>query len=198
MSKYRSYFTTREQLLKQRGANKNSLVALKRKFVKTPFAEKTLRQSIDHLRKQIESIEKEIDKLISKDTDFRQMKSLITTIPSVGNLLYYNLLVSTNGFTNNINHKNLSSYFGIAPHEHTSGSSIIKKTKSQRRGPGRFRKLIYLASLSLRTHNAATKKYFIRKISEGKSPRLVLNNIANKLVKIICAVIRDRKPYILN
>ncbi|MBO1223820.1 MAG: IS110 family transposase [Candidatus Scalindua sediminis] len=188
--------TTREQLLKQRSANKNSLKAVKRKYVRTPLAEKTFQQSIDHLSKQVETIEKEIEKLIKKDTDFHQMKTLITSIPAVGNLLYYNLLVTTKGFTENINSKNLASYFGIAPHEHSSGSSIFKKAKSQRRGPKRPRKFIYLASLSLRTHNKCIKMYFMRKVAEGKSGRLVLNNIANKLIKIICAIARDRKPYI--
>lgn len=31
---------------------------------------------------------------------------------------------------------------------------------------------------------------------EGKSGKLVLNNIANKVLKLICGVIRSGKPYI--
>ena len=148
------------------------------------------------MNKQVEAIEKEVDKLIKKDTYFHQMRTLITSIPAVGDLLFYNVLITTNGFTENINSKKMASYFGIAPHEHTSGSSVKKKARSQRRGPKRPRKLIYLASLSLRTHNESIKKYFMRKTADGKPKRLVLNNIANKLVKIICAIIKDKKPYI--
>ena len=42
------------------------------------------------------------------------------------------------------------------------------------------------------------KKYFFRKVGEGKSKRLVLNNIANKLIKILVALIISKKPYIKN
>ena len=41
-------------------------------------------------------------------------------------------------------------------------------------------------------------KYFFRKVGEGKSKRLVLNNIANKLIKILIALIISKKPYIKN
>ena len=42
------------------------------------------------------------------------------------------------------------------------------------------------------------KKYFFRKVAEGKSKRLVLNNIANKLIKLLIALIISKKPYIKN
>ena len=50
--------------------------------------------------------------------------------------------------------------------------------------------------MSLRTHQVSFKQYFIRKTQEGKAKKLVLNNIENRLLKIICAVIRTRTPYI--
>lgn len=52
--------------------------------------------------------------------------------------------------------------------------------------------------MSVRTHHAQFREYFLRKIAEGKSKQLVLNNIANKLLKIMCAVLRTQTPYIPN
>ena len=40
------------------------------------------------------------------------------------------------------------------------------------------------------------RAYFLRKVEGGKAKTLVLNNIANRLLRIICAVLRDKKPYI--
>jgi transposase len=42
------------------------------------------------------------------------------------------------------------------------------------------------------------KAYFARKRAEGKPGKVVVNNIANKLLKILCAMIRSGKPYLEN
>ena len=57
------------------------------------------------------------------------------------------------------------------------------------------RKLLYLAAMNLKQHSAAHGRYFARKVAEGKSARLVLNNLSNKLIRIICAVLREGHPY---
>ena len=50
--------------------------------------------------------------------------------------------------------------------------------------------------MSLRTHQKHFKQYYFRKKEQGKSGRLILNNIENRLLKIMCAVIRTNTPYI--
>ena len=37
--------------------------------------------------------------------------------------------------------------------------------------------------------------YYRRKVSEGESGRLALNNVSNKLVRVMAAVLRDGVPY---
>ena len=61
-----------------------------------------------------------------------------------------------------------------------------------------MRRLLYLASMSVRTHQPDFRRYFERKVAQGKPRKLVLNNIANKLLKIMCAVLRNQTPYIPN
>lgn len=74
------------------------------------------------------------------------------------------------------------------------------KTKRRRRsdgaGPARMRKLIYLAAMRLRRNHPKFRTYFERKKVEGKDGRLILNNIANNLLKLICGVLKSGKPYI--
>ena len=61
-----------------------------------------------------------------------------------------------------------------------------------------MRKLLHLGALSVRTHKPVFRHYFERKVAEGKPKKLVLNNIANDLVRIICAILRSQTPYIPN
>ena len=63
-------------------------------------------------------------------------------------------------------------------------------------GPKASRKLLRLAAQSVATHDASFRRYYLRKLEEGKAKALVLNNIANKLLKVACAIVRDNTRYI--
>jgi transposase len=187
--------TTREHLTVQLTANQNALKTLSYKHYQTPLANQIYEKTIIKLKEHIKEIDSEIKKLIDKDDSFKHKVSLAKSVPGVGLLLAANLLVLTNGFTKNLNHKKVAAYSGICPYEQQSGTSLNRKPRSKQCGPGKLRKLLYLASLSVRTHNTNFKKYFLRKVAEGKNKRVVINNISNKLLKIIFAVVSSGIRY---
>lgn len=189
---------TREQFVGQKTADLNALKALHHKVVQTHMANNMLKKNIKHLTKQIEDIEKEIQKFIDQDPDFKQTVSLLKTIPGVALLLSANLLVVTNGFSQEINYKQLAAYIGICPYEHTSGKTVRKRSRSVRYGPARLRKLLHLAARSVKTHKKPFQFYYLKKCAQGKASYVILNNISNKLLKIICAIIKSQKPYLEN
>ena len=71
-----------------------------------------------------------------------------------------------------------------------------KRAHIRHYGPNASRKLLRLAAQSVATHNVTFRRYYKRKLLEGKAKALVLNNIANKLLKIACAIVRDNTRYI--
>jgi transposase len=191
--------STREQFVRQKTAHLNALKAIRRKVVRTPLAEALHEQNIQRIKKDIKLIEEELRRLIDQDPGFGQMITLLMSTTGVGLLLAVNIMLIMLIFPETIhNYKQMAAYLGICPYEHRSGSSIYKPDASRFFGPERVRKLLYLAAMSLREHDTQFKQYFLRKTAEGKSRRLVLNNIANKLVKIMCAVVRTQTPYIKN
>ena len=190
--------TTREHLTVQMTANVNALKTLKHKYYQTPLANQIYEQTINKLKEHIKQIDKEIKNLIDKDNSFKNKISLARSVPGVGVLLAANLLVLTRGFTEQLNYKHIAAYSGICPYEQTSDTSLHKPSRSKKCGPDKLRKLLYLAALSVRTHNKNFRKYFLRKVAEGKNRRLVLNNIENKLLKIIFAVVKSGVVYTEN
>jgi len=52
-----------------------------------------------------------------------------------------------------------------------------------------------MASLNMSNFNKEFKVYKERKISEGKHFFLVMNNIANRLLRIVFAVVKSGQPY---
>jgi transposase len=198
MEQVRVLLTAREQFTAQRVANVNAQKALHHKVITSLKAEEAYGQAIAQLNENIEEIDRELKRLIKEDDSFHRLIRTLTSVPGVGMLLATNLAVLTNGFARTGNHKQLASYVGICPLEHTSGTSVYRKPRSRQYGPPRMRKLLYLAAMSVSTHNAEFRHYYLRKLAEGKPKRLVLNNIANKLLKIVCAVVRSEMVYIPN
>ncbi len=198
LEQLRVLLAAREQFVQQRTGAKNTLTALRRKLVQTPIVNEAYEETIEQLTETINTLEREMKRLIDRDQNFRNQLLLLTGIPGIGFLLASNLLVMTRGFTSSVHAKRLASYLGIAPLQHSSGKSVFRHSQSRHFGPATPRKLLYLAACSVVTHNPEFRKYFLRKTAEGKSPRLVLNNVANKLLKLVCALIRSQQSYIPN
>jgi len=187
---------TREQLTKSSTAYQNTLKTLRRQSVRTPLAENMHKDLIEELKTLIKKIDKEIKSLLEKHPFFNQKYRNLLSIPGVGLQLASYMLIVLYKKNKNPTSRSLASYVGICPYQYQSGTSVYKKPRSKKNGSGSIRKLLYLAAMSLRTHKKIFKEYFIRKTQSGKPKKLVLNNIQNKLLRIICGVLNSGKPYI--
>ncbi len=191
----KSLLSTREQLVKQRTASKNILKALDRKITPSKVAMRSLYTILKNLDNEILNLENEIESLIRSQPPLQQTISNLKSAPGTAMLLAAHLLTITNGFTEAMTARQLASYLKICPYRHESGSSVYKSPRSKKYGPSTMRKLLHLAARSVVTHDRNFRKYYLRKLEEGKPKKVVLNNVANKMLKILCAIIRDQTPY---
>ena len=196
LEKIRQLLSVREQFTKQKTALDNSIQAYSKQRVQVTLIKKAQKETLNQLKKQIARIDKELANLIKQDPEIFQRANNLDSIPGCGMLLAAHLLVITENFTKIQNFKRLAAFIGIVPYKHQSGSSVSKRAKIRHFGPGPSRKLLRLAAQSVATHNATFRRYYLRKLDQGKAKPLVLNNIANKLLKVACAIIRNNTRYI--
>lgn len=188
--------TTREQLVGQRTALSSTRTTLKRKYIQTPAANDVVDTLIDQLAAKIKQLEAEIKRLIRAHPTLAQTVAIVMTAPGVGLLLAAHLLVITDGFTEQIRYHKMARHLGIAPLPFQSGSSVNYPPRSRGKGPKTMRKLLHLAARSMVTHKAEFKHYYARKLAQGKPKKLVLNNVANRLLRIVCSMLKNNQPYI--
>lgn len=191
----RVLLATREQLVRQRTAALNARTSLRRKVVQTPGANAALDAVADHLKVQIDALRAEIERLIGAHPTLAHGVSLLLGVPGVGVLLASQMVVLTSGFEDMPGYRKLAHRLGIAPHPHQSGTSVRRKDRSRRYGPRVMRKLLHLAARSVRTHDARSRRYFEEKVAAGKEKRLVLNNLANRVLRVMCAVLKSSETY---
>ena len=192
----RTLLTMREQLTRERNAKQNARRMLARKVVQTPLANRIAGDAVVYLKVRIAEIDREVQRLTSSHPTIGPAVALVTSVPGVGLLLASHLCVATGGFSRPLRPKQASAWLGICPLEHESGSSVRRRPRSRGYGPSAIRKLLYLASIRLVSiEGSPYHAYFHRKKAEGKSGRLVLNNVGNKLLRVAAAVLRDGRPY---
>jgi transposase len=151
--------------------------------------------TLNAIDKEIKQIEKDLDNKINKDSNLKRLFKLATSVPGIGKITAMYMLYCTNEFTLYLNPKKLACYCGIAPFEHTSGTSIRGKTRVSHFANKKLKKLLHLVALSTLKKNKDLSAYYIRKIGEGKGKMLVINAIRNKIIHRLCAVMRRGTPY---
>lgn len=186
----------RELLVKEKTAHVNATKALQQKMAAAVFSP-THQAAIGFFASQIKLIEKQMNVALKTDAQIRQHFTNLRTIPGCGRIYGYHFCLVTEGFRQ-VNYRNLAGYLGICPHEYESGTSVYKKPTSDRKGPERMRKQLYLSAMAAIRKNSPYRAYYERKKAEGKPHRLILNNLANKILRVSCAVILSMTPYHAN
>lgn len=156
------------------------------------------RSAINGINRSIETVEEAMMKTLLEDDDLLTLFNLATSVKGVGKILACYLLVYTNGFSRLTNTRKLACYCGIAPFEHSSGSSIKRKTRTSCFANKDLKALLHMAAMASIVHNPDIKAYYERKVAEGKSKMSVINAARNKLLSFVLAVIKRGEPYQLN
>lgn len=86
--------------------------------------------TLSSIEKEIDQIEKDLDDTIKNDPQLKELYNLATSVPGVGKYTALFMICYTNEFSIYNNPKQLACYCGVAPFEHSSGSSVRGDRKS--------------------------------------------------------------------
>jgi transposase len=133
------------------------------------------RPVINQLNKSLQQIKMEILTVINSNDAIKRQYLLVTSVKGVGIVLGVQLMVYTHGFSRIQNGRQLACYAGVAPFEHTSESSIKGRTHTSNFANMALKSTLHLAAISSIQHNPDLKKYYDRKVTEGKNKMCVIN-----------------------
>ena len=151
---------------------------------------------IVQLSKQIKRVEDQLDDVIKRDDQLKKMYDLITSIKGIGPQTALFIIAFTNGFTLFKTWRKFASYTGIAPFPNQSGISVRHRTKVSNLANKRTKSLLDLCAKNAIQYNMEMKKYYQKRVSEGKSKMSTINIIRNKLLARIFAVVQRGTPYV--
>ena len=158
--------------------------------------ERSSKKSIGSMVKEIAFIDQEIKKVIQQNEDLSKKYKLATSVKSIGPVAGIALLVYTNGFTKFNSSKQIASYAGIAPFEHSSGTSIRGRTRVHPMGNKTLKTILHMCAISSLRNNPEMKAYYKRKVGDGKNKMLVINAIRNKLLARVFSCVKRQEMYV--
>lgn len=153
----------------------------------------SLNRTKKHLEKEVKLIEQSVLELVKKE--HQHQITLLKSIPGLGIKTILFLIVITDGFTKFENASQLCSYAGITPTERSSGSSVKGKSRISKVGNKTLRNLLFMCSFTACQHNKACKDQYERIVNKGKSKKLALLAVSNKLLRQAFAIANSGIPY---
>ena len=186
--------TVIRQLTKQITAMSNLRGSLACLPVPDKGAIHTVDETIKFLEKKRDRLQSELTDLV--EVEFSRQLALLTTIKGIGITLATALIITTGGFTYFQNAKQVSRYLGICPTYEQSGTSVNIKGHINRNGDAYTRGLLYIAAWPASRFNAQCKETYTRLRQNGKSGKLAMIAVANKLVRQAFAVVAHDKEYV--
>ena len=186
-------FRLLDNYLKQRTALKNKLHGEEALGKPSKVVYHSLKRSLQHLNKEVGLLEASLLELVRQDP--QQQLTHLKSIPGFGTKTALFLIVITDGFSKFETAGQLCSYVGITPTIRVSGSSVRGKSRISKIGNKKLRNLLFLCAFSACKHNKGCKELYERIVAKGKSKKLALIAVANKLLKQAFAIAKSGLIY---
>ena len=143
-------------------------------------------------QKQIKDIDLNIKTLMEI------INSPITSIPGISYILGAMIISEISDIKRFSNPSKLLAFAGLDPVIKQSGNFQADQMKISKRGSTYLRYAIYRAAFLIIYNNETFNKFYLDKRAQGKTHRVALGHVCNKLVRVIFKILTDNTSFNLS
>lgn len=178
----------RRQLVQMITAEKNRAM---RMAANQPL-QKSIARVIEALERELARLDGDIDTTVKASPIWREKEELLASVPGIGKIIARSMLAEMPEL-GSLSGKQAAALGGLAPWTRQSGQWRGKSMI----GGGRtaVRTMLFLGALSALRYNPPLRAFGQRLLNAGKPKMVVLIAIARKLLTILNAILRDKKPW---
>jgi transposase len=160
------------------------------------LANKRLQKSIARLlaalQKELSSLETDIDDAVRGSPAWREAEDLLASVPGVGKTIARTLLAELPEL-GRLDRRQVAALAGLAPWTRQSGQWRGKSFIGG--GRAAVRSALFMGAMTAARHNPELKAFRDRLVHAGKPKIVALVATARKLLTILNAILRDRRPW---
>ncbi len=165
----------------------------------TPEARTRNDFAIHHCEKLVKKVEEQMLTVLCTEPDVKRNFDLVSSVKGIGLINALNTIVYTNNFKSFETPRRYACYIGVAPFDHTSGTSVKGKTQVSKICRTQQKAELSMAARSAIIHDPGIKRYYLRKMKEkgggNDAHGVVLNAVKFKLILRMFAVVKSGQPY---
>jgi len=180
--------TRRTQILEMLTMERNRLGS-----ARDESARASLQAVIEFLESQVDDMNAQMLELVRSNPELKALDSLLQSVPGVGPVVSATLLSSLPEL-GGTSRGAIAALVGVAPMNHDSGSH--RGVRFVRGGRANVRNVLFMSAQTAVRWNPALKVVYDRLIGAGKAKKVALVACMRKLVVILNAIVRDRKPWV--
>ena len=158
----------------------------------TKETQKSIKRLLAAHRRELESLDDDLDGRIRKSPLWRVREALLTSVPGVGPTTARTLMAELPEL-GSLDRRQIAALAGVAPFTRQSGKWRGKSFIGG--GRGKVRAVLFMAALVAARHNPALKAFRDRLVEAGKPKIVAIVATMRKLLTILNAIIRDSKPW---
>lgn len=184
--KLEALLTRRRQMVEMLVAEKNRLQ------VAHAAARPLIQKHIDWLQQQLTEVDKDLGSAVRNSPMWRGKDDILRSVPGVGPVLAITLMAELPEL-GSLNRKQVAALAGVAPHACDSGT--LKGKRRVWGGRAALRAALYMATLSAVRCNKVVSALYERLTKAGKPKKVALVACMRKLLTILNAMVRTKKPW---
>lgn len=191
----------RDRLIKVKGSLSKAakeLTRIKHSSASARFIDEDSQLLVTEMEEQVRAVEGRMNELLLQDAGLTETYQLLTSSKGIGAINALMIIVLTGNFTLFDNARKFGCYCGVVPFEHSSGTSVRGKARVSHLANKQMKVLLTQAARTAVTYNPVLKAYFERKKKEGKHGLLIINNVRNKLIHTMFALVKKHQQYDIN
>lgn len=179
--------TRRRQLVEMIGMESN-----RRRQARSPKVLRGLERTLAALRAELTELDREIDAQVRGSPAWRAAEDLLTSVPGIGPITARTLIAELPEL-GAIDRRQIAALVGVAPVNRDSGSRHGSRAIAG--GRTTVRNVLYMAALTAVRWNPAIAAFYRRLRDRGRPAKAALVAAMRKLLTILNAILRDRRPW---
>jgi transposase len=165
--------------------------------VSDKYLEKVLSSKIRRLvatQEELSILDSELENSL-EESDINDDIDILQSIPGIGSITSKNFIVEVSSVDKFNSVKQLCAFIGIDPSVRQSGTSVNYRGKISKRGNANLRRTIWQMAIGAIRSCEKFNAYFSKKREEGKKFKQAVIAVANKLLKTIFVMLKNKTKF---
>jgi len=153
---------------------------------------KSLDRHLKLLESELAELDKEIGTTVRASPVWREKEDLLASVPGIADKTA-RVLIAELPELGTLTRRQIASLVGLAPFTRQSGAWKGKAMIAG--GRAKVRSALFICALVASRHNDVLSAFYRRLLEAGKPKMVALTALARKLLTILNAIIRDKRPW---